>query len=146
MPVDFLSDEQAAAYGGYIGVPTQADLERLFFLDGDDLALIATRRGDHNRPGIALQVTTVRYLGVGSTSLTCSRGEPPRSFAVGDMFLTDMFPEGSAGLKPASGRSLRHFPYAARRLYAPCRSPIRTTDPQALGGGAHCRGLTSPVW
>ncbi len=36
MPVEFLSDEQAAAYGRFDGPPSQAELERFFFLDDAD--------------------------------------------------------------------------------------------------------------
>jgi hypothetical protein len=56
MPVEFLSDAEAAAYGRLIGVPSRAELERFFFLDDADRALIAERRGAHNRLGFALQV------------------------------------------------------------------------------------------
>jgi TnpA family transposase len=64
VPVEFLSDEEASAYGVYRGVPSQSDLEKLFFLDDADQALVAKRRGAHNRLGFALLLTTVRYLGV----------------------------------------------------------------------------------
>jgi hypothetical protein len=56
--VEFLSDDQAAAYGRFAGPPDGVELERFFFLDQ---ALIAWRRGDHNRLG--LQLGTVRFLG-----------------------------------------------------------------------------------
>jgi TnpA family transposase len=39
-------------------------MEKLFFLDAADKRLVARRRGDHNRLGFAMQLTTVRYLGL----------------------------------------------------------------------------------
>jgi hypothetical protein len=39
-------------------------LERFFFLDTDDLDLIALRRTDVHRLGMALQICTVRYIGL----------------------------------------------------------------------------------
>ncbi|MEZ0070863.1 DUF4158 domain-containing protein [Planotetraspora sp. GP83] len=63
MPVEFLTDEQAASYGAFQGVPTRPELERFFFLDDDDRDLIALRRADSHRLGIALQLCTVRYVG-----------------------------------------------------------------------------------
>ena len=63
MPVEFLTDDEAAAYGRYAGAPSQADLERVFFLDDDDRALVGRHRGEHMRAGFALQLVTVRWLG-----------------------------------------------------------------------------------
>jgi hypothetical protein len=63
MPVEFLSDSEAAAYGRFSGAPSQAELERFFFLDDADRALIAERRGAHARLGFALQLTTARFVG-----------------------------------------------------------------------------------
>ncbi|MFD8916087.1 DUF4158 domain-containing protein [Streptomyces sp. NPDC059575] len=63
MPVEFLTDEQAEAYGTFTEVPTRPELERFFFLDDDDRDLIALRRTDAHRLGMAVQIGTVRYVG-----------------------------------------------------------------------------------
>jgi Domain of unknown function (DUF4158) len=54
-PVEFLTDDEAAAYGRFAGPPAQADLERVFFLDDEDRALVGQRRGEHMGLGFALQ-------------------------------------------------------------------------------------------
>ncbi|WP_326822870.1 DUF4158 domain-containing protein [Streptosporangium sp. NBC_01756] len=63
MPVEFLTDEQAEAYGTFTAAPTRPELERFFFLDDDDRDLIARRRTDAHRLGMAVQICTVRYIG-----------------------------------------------------------------------------------
>lgn len=64
MPVEFLTDEQAEAYGRFSGEPTRPELERFFFLDDVDRGLIALRRTKHHQLGFALQMCTVRYVGL----------------------------------------------------------------------------------
>ncbi|WLQ69231.1 Tn3 family transposase [Streptomyces glycanivorans] len=63
MPMEFLTDEQAASYGAFKEIPTRPELERFFFLDDADRDLIALRRADSHRLGLALQICTVRYVG-----------------------------------------------------------------------------------
>ncbi|HJT90629.1 MAG TPA: DUF4158 domain-containing protein, partial [Mycobacterium sp.] len=64
VPVEFLSDREVAAYGRYTEAPSPAELDRWFFLDDAGKALVRHRRGDHHRLGFALQLTTVRFVGM----------------------------------------------------------------------------------
>jgi uncharacterized protein DUF4158 len=61
--VEFLSDHDAVALGRYGESVPQADLERFFFLDDAERELVTGLRGDHNRLGFNLQLTTARYIG-----------------------------------------------------------------------------------
>jgi len=64
MPVEFLSDLEVAAYGRFGKSVPQPDLERFFFLDDADRALVTKdARGAHNQLGYSLQLTSVRYIG-----------------------------------------------------------------------------------
>jgi hypothetical protein len=63
VPVEFLSDAEAAAFGRFDGAVSRDELDRVFLLDDADRELIGRRRGAHNRLGFALQLGTVRWLG-----------------------------------------------------------------------------------
>jgi hypothetical protein len=53
VPVEFLSDEQVAAYGRFTGELPAGELERFFYLDDADRDLVTRRRSDHHRLGFA---------------------------------------------------------------------------------------------
>jgi hypothetical protein len=60
--VEFLSDDQM--YGQFPSGFTRGELERYFFLDDVDRGLVEAKRRPHNRLGFALQLMTVRYVGM----------------------------------------------------------------------------------
>lgn len=49
-----MTDEQVARFGCFDAVRSQAELERLFFLDDADRVMVGRHCGGHNRLGFAL--------------------------------------------------------------------------------------------
>ncbi|MFI5690152.1 DUF4158 domain-containing protein [Streptomyces sp. NPDC051636] len=66
--MEFLTDEQAEAYGKFTEEPTRPELERFFFLDDVDRDLIALRRSTHHQLGFSLVEELVRAWTPGGSS------------------------------------------------------------------------------
>ncbi len=98
MPVEFLTDEQASAYGHFVGVPSRSELERCFLLDDVDRALVMRRRGEANRLGFALQVGVVRLLGTFVTDLNAVPVVAVE-YVAEDLGITDWVGVQSVGLR-----------------------------------------------
>ena len=49
MPVEFLTDDEAAAYGIYTGPPSREELDRMFFLDDADRRSRSRNRWQESR-------------------------------------------------------------------------------------------------
>ncbi len=56
MPVEFLTDEQVAAYRRFVRPPSRTELERFFLLNDRDRELVEQRRRPDNRLGFAVQL------------------------------------------------------------------------------------------
>jgi len=63
VPVEFLTDAQAATYGCYSHWPSPAELNRWFLLDDKARGLIESKRLPHTRLGYAVQLSTLLFLG-----------------------------------------------------------------------------------
>jgi hypothetical protein len=66
--------DQEQTYARFVGSPSTQQLSRYFHVDDADIERVNLRRGAHNKPGFALQLTTVRFLG---TFLSESSAVPP---------------------------------------------------------------------
>ena len=64
MSIELVTSERAGGFGRFEGVPLRAELDWFFFVGDLDRDVVGVRRRVHNRLGFAVQLGTVRFLGV----------------------------------------------------------------------------------
>ncbi|MFU5003732.1 DUF4158 domain-containing protein [Pseudomonas paraeruginosa] len=66
MPVGFLTQDQRDGFGRYVEAPSREELECFFHLSDEGREVIQTQtlRGNHNRLGYAVLLTSVHFVGV----------------------------------------------------------------------------------
>lgn len=69
MPTNFLTQDQKENYGKFPKEIDEYDLAKYFLLDERDLEFIEKKRGLQNRFGFALQITSIRFLGMSFNDL-----------------------------------------------------------------------------
>ena len=69
MPTNFLTQDQKESYGKFPKEIDEYDLAKYFLLDERDLEFISKKRGQQNRFGVALQITSIRFLGTSFNEL-----------------------------------------------------------------------------
>ncbi|MFT6332066.1 MAG: TnpA family transposase [Lentimonas sp.] len=69
MPTNFLTNEQKETYEKFPDEIDEYDLAKYFLLDERDLEFIAKKRGLQNRFGFALQIGSIRFLGMSVADL-----------------------------------------------------------------------------
>jgi hypothetical protein len=64
MPANFPTTEQKRYYGRFVEAPTPEQLGSYFHLADTDRSLIWSRTKEHTQLGLAVQLGTVRFLGL----------------------------------------------------------------------------------
>lgn len=123
MPVESLTDEQAAAYAAFRGAPSRSELERFFFPDDADRELIGGKRRSHNSLGFAVQLTTARYLEVFLDYPTDMPAEVVDYLA--EQLNVEYRSAGGAGLPVDRAARLRGYP-----SWTGWRGPVRVSGRQ----------------
>jgi len=73
VPVEFLTDVQAGAYGRFAGPLSRVELERVFFLDDGDLGLVGVSTGSLRNP---VEIVSRRFVGTPSGCNVAERVTP----------------------------------------------------------------------